>query len=265
MIKPLGWPMNERELLQRSQKLFEREPKLIELSGAKLVIFVGDTHGDLEASQRVIEKYLKTENIIVFLGDYVDRGPHSLENILYLLSLKLEQPQNLYLLQGNHEGWKVFQFYPADFWEGLESERAALFAQTLSHLPLAVSTSNGILALHGALPYVQKLEDINRIAFGSKEWAEVTWGDWQDVAGHYLGAYGGRPQFGRDYFEEAMQRFSKQILIRSHQPHAPLFMYDQRCLTIFTSSAYGSIVRRIAKTPLDRAVKRADELELEVI
>lgn len=257
--------MNGLELLQASQKLFEGEPKLVELSEAKLAVFVGDTHGDLDATQRVIEKYLKPENVVIFLGDYVDRGPHSLENILYLLSLKLEHPQNLYLLQGNHEGWKVFQFYPADFWEGLEPERAARFAETLSRLPLAASAPNGILALHGALPDLEKLADVNGIAFGSEQWQQITWGDWQDVSGRYLGAYGGRPQFGRDHFQETMHRFHKHILIRSHQPHAPLFMYDRRCLTIFTSSAYGSIVRRIAKTPLDKAIKRADELGIEVI
>lgn len=257
--------MNESELLQKIQKLFEREPKLIELSEAKLAVFVGDTHGDLDATQRVIEKYLKPENFIIFLGDYVDRGPHSLENILYLLSLKLEHPQNLYLLQGNHEGWKAFPFSPADFWESLGSERAALFAEVCSKMPLAVSAPNGILALHGALPDVEKLVDIHRIAFGSKQWQQITWGDWQEAPGHSLGDYGGRPQFGRDYFEATRRRFSKQILIRSHQPHAPLFMYDRKCLTIFTSSAYGSRVRRIAKASLDRAIKKADELEIEVI
>ncbi len=257
--------MNELELLQASQNIFEREPKLIELTHGKLAVFVGDTHGDLEAAQRVIEKYLKPQNFIIFLGDYIDRGSHSLENIIYLLSLKLEHPKSLFLLQGNHEGWKAFQFSPADFWESLEPERATLFAETLAYLPFAISTPNGILALHGALPDVERLSDINQIAFGSEQWQQITWGDWQDVPERYLGAYGGRPQFGRDYFEEKMQRFSKHILIRSHQPHAPFFMYDQRCLTIFTSSAYGSIVRRIAKAPLDKTIKKADELEIEVI
>ncbi len=54
--------------------------KLIEIKKAKKVIFVGDTHGDLEASQKVIKDYLKPGNKIVFLGDYVDRGPYLREN-----------------------------------------------------------------------------------------------------------------------------------------------------------------------------------------
>jgi len=45
------------------------EQKLVEIKEAKKIVFVGDTHGDLEASQKVIKNYLKLGNKIVFLGD----------------------------------------------------------------------------------------------------------------------------------------------------------------------------------------------------
>ena len=40
---------------------------------------------------------------IVFDGDYVDRGNHSLEVFAIILLLKLAFPQHIYMLRGNHE------------------------------------------------------------------------------------------------------------------------------------------------------------------
>ena len=65
----------------------EQEGNLIELKSGQ-AIFVGDTHGDLEATKSIVRKYLNSENRVVFLGDYVDRGPASAENLNTLLSLK---------------------------------------------------------------------------------------------------------------------------------------------------------------------------------
>jgi len=70
----------------------------------------------------VVRRYLKRPNRIVFLGDYVDRGDFSEENIQYLLSLKLEHPDEIFLLAGNHEGFMVKELHPANFWRALSRE-----------------------------------------------------------------------------------------------------------------------------------------------
>ena len=105
--------------LKKIKNILEKESKLIKLENFKKVIFVGDTHGDLDASQKVIKDFLRPGNGIVFLGDYVDRGPQSRENLDYLLAEEQKFPEQVYLLQGNHEGYPILEFSPADFWENL--------------------------------------------------------------------------------------------------------------------------------------------------
>jgi predicted MPP superfamily phosphohydrolase len=257
-----------KDLLNRAENIFASDSKLIQLESGQ-VVFVGDTHGDLEATEKIIHKYLKPENTLVFLGDYVDRGPASFDNINFLLRQKIEHPHSLYLLMGNHEGYAVMRFHPADFWENLDNELRQRYSGVLIRLPLAASTPNGIIALHGALPAVSRLEDMSTIQPGSAEWHQITWGDWQQREGEFLGIdpYTGRPQFGRGWFEEIMSRLGKSVLIRSHQPDVPLTMYDKRCLTIFTSSAYRHYVpeRTIALVDLTKPVNSADDVVIETV
>lgn len=254
--------MTANEYFEKIKEILEKEPNLIKIENAKKVIFVGDTHGDLGASQKVIRDYLKPGNIVVFLGDYVDRGPFSKENLDFLLETKLKFPSQIYLLQGNHEGRRILKFSPADFWESLSKEDYKNYCSIFEKFPLALITKD-IIALHGVLPDLKNLEEINKIKLGDENWFQITWGDFSDEPGEDLGIdpFTGRPQFGRDYFLKLMKRFDKKVLIRSHQPSAPQFMFDDRCLTIFTSSAY-TRERTIAILDFEKPIKNAKDLEI---
>ena len=239
--------------------------KLIEIKKAKKIIFVGDTHGDLEVSQKVIKEFLKPGNKIVFLGDYVDRGPFSKENLNFLLEQKEKFPDQIFLLQGNHEGHRILKFSPAEFWESLTKKEYTTFSTIVENMGLALVAKN-IIALHGALPAIEELEDFEKIKIGDENWFRVCWGDFLDEPGEELGIdpFTGRPQFGRNYFFKLMEKFNKKVLIRSHQPNAPKFMFDDRCLTIFSSSAYDR-EREIAIFNFEKEIKTARDLEIKRI
>jgi serine/threonine-protein phosphatase 4 catalytic subunit len=47
----------------------------------------------------------------IFMGDFVDRGFHSVETFLLLLSLKVRYPEHITLIRGNHESRGSTQIY----------------------------------------------------------------------------------------------------------------------------------------------------------
>jgi serine/threonine protein phosphatase 1 len=69
----------------------------------------GDIHGDLDALWRVLRKLptLTTDDTLVFLGDYVDRGPDSAGVVEFVrFNLPRTTPAKVVALRGNHEdGW----------------------------------------------------------------------------------------------------------------------------------------------------------------
>ena len=69
----------------------------------KNIILVGDLHGDVGSVKNILLNHLEEDNVIVFLGDFTDRGANSLETISLLLHAKVLFPDNIFLLRGNHE------------------------------------------------------------------------------------------------------------------------------------------------------------------
>lgn len=84
-------------------------PKRFLCCAAPIKLF-GDLHGQFGDLMRLFEEYGTPSTAgdityidYLFLGDYVDRGAHSLETICLLLALKIEHPKNVHLIRGNHE------------------------------------------------------------------------------------------------------------------------------------------------------------------
>lgn len=68
----------------------------------KRLFAIGDIHGDLDALKNLINFLdLQEDDHLIFLGDYVDRGPDSYGVIEYLL--ELDQHYKCHFILGNHE------------------------------------------------------------------------------------------------------------------------------------------------------------------
>ncbi|MCS7304095.1 MAG: serine/threonine protein phosphatase [Thermoguttaceae bacterium] len=233
--------------------------KLIHLPPKGRVVFVGDTHGDLEATQTVLQWYRREETVLVFLGDYVDRGLKSKENLDLVIHLWETDPRHVIPLQGNHEGYFVRRYSPAYFWMSLDAQEFEYYKQKVSEFPLAVSVGS-ILALHGAVPNLETLADFETIRIGDSHWLTLTWGDFseQQTAG------GNRNRvYTKDYFDRIMQKLGKSLLIRGHDPEAKVAIYDGRCVTLSTTIVFGP--RKIAIADFTKRPKIAAAGDLEIV
>jgi diadenosine tetraphosphatase ApaH/serine/threonine PP2A family protein phosphatase len=68
------------------------------------IFAVGDIHGSFDRLQELMEKIPIdfASDTLVFIGDYIDRGPASVEVVDYLIDLKKRIPEIIFL-KGNHE------------------------------------------------------------------------------------------------------------------------------------------------------------------
>jgi serine/threonine protein phosphatase 1 len=80
---------------------------------------IGDIHGDLDALQVVFRRLpeITSNDTVVFLGDYIDRGPNSAGVVHWVRDFTARTPAKVVALRGNHEdawlhvierGWPEF-------------------------------------------------------------------------------------------------------------------------------------------------------------
>jgi diadenosine tetraphosphatase ApaH/serine/threonine PP2A family protein phosphatase len=168
-------PLPERFVVQMLMALMERlvlENNVLTVTSP--IHIVGDIHGQLddllwlfgkagalpligegarpEPSARANE--FDPRKRFLFMGDYVDRGSHSLHTFLYLVALRLEFPDSVFLLRGNHESRQISSRY------GFHRECIEYYGHTgvwmlcseaFDLLPVAALVNCDVFCVHGGL------------------------------------------------------------------------------------------------------------------
>ncbi|KAH1142411.1 hypothetical protein GLYMA_12G095300v4 [Glycine max] len=206
LLKPRGWkpPVRRQffldcneiaDLCDSAERIFSSEPSVLQLR-APIKIF-GDLHGQFGDLMRLFDEYGAPSTAgdiayidYLFLGDYVDRGQHSLETISLLLALKVEYPNNVHLIRGNHEAADINALFGFRI-ECIErmGERDGIWTwhrinRLFNWLPLAALIEKKIICMHGgigrSINHVEQIENIQRpitMEAGSIVLMDLLWSD----------------------------------------------------------------------------------------
>ncbi|KUJ18866.1 phospho protein phosphatase PPZ [Mollisia scopiformis] len=235
-------------ICSRVREILLEQPPLIELEAP--VKIVGDIHGQYSDLIRMFEMcgFPPSSNFL-FLGDYVDRGKHSLETILLLMCYKIKYPENFFLLRGNHECANVTRVY--GFYD--ECKRRCnvkiwkTFVDTFNCLPIAAIVAGKIFCVHGGLsPALSHMDDIRNIArptdvpdYGLLN--DLLWSDPADQEKDWeTSERGVSYSFGKKVITDFLSRHDFDLVCRAHMvvEDGYEFFEDRILVTVFSAPNY---------------------------
>jgi diadenosine tetraphosphatase ApaH/serine/threonine PP2A family protein phosphatase len=259
------------------------EEGLVRLDAVGEAVVVGDLHGDLQSLAAILEQSGFVEKasvsgdvVLVFLGDYGDRGARSAEVYYVVLSLKLRYPANVVLLRGNHESPEDLiaspHNLPLQFRYRFGADGAAAYAKTrelFAYLYNAVLVEGRYLMVHGGLPAdASGAGDLARahLMHPEKDFLEdLLWSDPDDgVQGVVASPRGAGQLFGRNVTERVLEKLGVKILIRGHEPCEEGFRINHggKVLTLFSmkGAPYFNSHGAYLQVPLSEKFEGASQL-----
>jgi serine/threonine-protein phosphatase PP1 catalytic subunit len=240
-------------LCAKAKRALSQDPVFLKLKAP--VYVVGDLHGQFSAL-RIYFKQCGSPpaKTFLFLGDYVDRGPNSIEVIATLFCLKILHPSRCYLLRGNHESEDISGMY------GFKDECAKcysgakvwkMFNDVFQYLPLAAEISKRIFCVHGGLSQhltkVQELESIKRPIqiLDSPLVTDLVWADPDpdpSVKEYGESMRGTSSSFGIGPVNRFLEDNDYDLICRGHQVVQDGFEFpfhpEQVVITVFSAANY---------------------------
>ena len=140
------------KLLKHAIDTLKKEPNLIHIG--EPIVIVGDLHGQYYDLCHMLDKAgPPTDTNYLFLGDYVDRGIYGVEVVLLLLAIKLNFPQRVVLLRGNHESRNMTENFTfrEEAINRYDIDVYNLFMEVFDSMPLTAIVDGKYFAMHGGI------------------------------------------------------------------------------------------------------------------
>ncbi|XP_051124845.1 serine/threonine-protein phosphatase PP-X isozyme 2 isoform X2 [Andrographis paniculata] len=251
------------EQLKRCQPLKEFEVKALCLKAMEIlveesnvqrvdapVVICGDIHGqfyDMKELFKVAGDSPKTNYL--FLGDFVDRGFHSVETFLLLLALKVRYPDRITLIRGNHESREitlVYGFYDECLRKYGSVNVWRYCTDIFDYLSISALVENKIFCVHGGLsPTITTLDQIWAIDRRQDvphegSMSDLLWSDPDDVAEWGVSPRGAGFVFGSSAVASFNHTNNISLICRAHQlvMEGYKWMFNKQLVTIWSAPNY---------------------------
>ena len=223
-------------------------------------IIIGDLHGDESSLVRIlketdfVEKVKKGEKLtLVFLGDYIDRGPNSLETLNIILELKRSFRDNVVMLRGDHELQPSSPNAPVgrEFLEECIKRYDdygsvhGRYLEVFGMLPLAARSENKILFVHGGVG--ERTSEAGMVHGGEEAERDLVWNEFADIEGtRYNDRRGTGKLVGPDVLKEVCDSVGCNIVINGHEPveAGRVERFGGRLATINSNYIVGSLANK---------------------
>jgi len=215
------------------------------------VIVCGDIHGqfyDLLELFRIGGDI--KEQRYIFMGDFVDRGHHSVETLQLLLCYKARYPDKITLLRGNHECRQVTQvygFYDECFRKYGSANAWKYCTEVFDYFVLASVIDGRILCVHGGLSPVISTIDQIRLLERNQEiphegpFCDLMWSDPEDIETWAVNQRGAGWLFGSKVTSQFNRLNNLELICRAHQlvQEGYKYMFEEKSLiTVWSAPNY---------------------------
>ncbi|KAI1719693.1 calcineurin-like phosphoesterase domain-containing protein [Ditylenchus destructor] len=255
---PTNIPAQTAVIPNKAGGLKNDRKKQIECVNAELDLFISRLMNATAGANGSINNFftmvgLPPKKRFLFLGDYVDRGPNSLETISLLLALKLRFPRRVYLLRGNHEARATNILY--GFMEECKNRYGkeegqkiwTEFQHVFNVMPIAAVVGERIYCAHGGISQdLFSWKQFNRIMRPCDVpdisiITDILWSDPCITVPYFADSPRNVSQvFGEKAVEEFCERMGIDIIVRGHQVNDKGYeiFFNGKVVTVFSAPNY---------------------------